>query len=124
MQKNSIDEKVVDMMFSVFKGLKEESSFDNDAFHLTFQQVYTLVFIAKHKSVTASELASYFGITLPSTTVLVNKLSALSLIRKAPDEKDKRVVHLTLTKNAEKILQKAKRIKSQNAHKFLSYLSE
>lgn len=54
-----------------------------------------LLFIADNPGVRPSQLRDYLGITSAGITTLVDRLISRETVAREPDEKDRRVVHLT-----------------------------
>lgn len=103
-------DKYVDISFSVHrKGevlIKEQM--DND---LTNDQHYTLRYMIKVGSCTSSELAEAFDVQKSAITAIINRMWEKGLIQRTRDEKDRRVVYLTVTdKGKELYLETEERI--------------
>ncbi|RXZ83355.1 MarR family transcriptional regulator [Paenibacillaceae bacterium] len=64
---------------------------------LTIDQYATLRYIRRHSRPTSSELAEAFCVGRSSITAIINRLFDKQLIRRIPDEKDRRVIYLALT---------------------------
>ncbi|WNQ11363.1 MarR family transcriptional regulator [Paenibacillus aurantius] len=72
---------------------------------LTLDQYSTIRYIRGRGSCTSSELADSFCVGKSSITAIVNRLADKDLIRRLPDEKDRRVTYLTLTEEGERLAQ-------------------
>ena len=57
-----------------------------------------------------SDISSYMNTTLPSITKLVQELEERNLLVKQADEKDKRVINLTLTEEGKEFVEWASRL--------------
>jgi DNA-binding MarR family transcriptional regulator len=86
-------------------------------------QVQALVSIKKG-NVSMSEIAHKFNIELPSATSLINKLYEMKLVKRYTDEKDRRLVNLSLTKKGNGMLNGLMKKKLEHAKQMLSYLSK
>jgi len=123
MVKQNLDDKIVDLMLLISRNFKQSDHCATKNINLTLQQIHTLIFIVKRNKTTLSDIASFFAITLPSATVLINKLIVLSLVQKSNDRKDRRVINIKLSVKGKSILEEAMKARSLKAHKLLSYLS-
>lgn len=115
--------ELVEVMFQISRLMKQQMSFTTDLLSLSALQVQTLVFLSQHEEVTMSDIAQYFGIELPSSTSLLNKLVNLKLAQRTADSKDRRLVRLALTEAGKNLLDQATRARKKKLKKFLSYLS-
>lgn len=64
---------------------------------VTCEQHYTMRYINQVTSCTSSELAQVFGVNKSAITSIINRLFEKELIQRTRDEKDRRVIYLTLT---------------------------
>ena len=64
---------------------------------ISLLRLETLRFVDESSRPTMRDLAGYFGITPPSATSLVSGLVAAGRLKRVPDKKDRRVIHLTVT---------------------------
>ncbi|MGB8645154.1 MAG: MarR family transcriptional regulator [Anaerolineae bacterium] len=64
---------------------------------LTVPQFRTLNFLNRRPGASLSDVAEHIGITLPSTSVMVDGLVARGLVSREPDAVDRRKVTLALT---------------------------
>ena len=72
-------------------------------------RIETLVYIRDHRGPSMQDIAEYLSITPPSATSLVASLAKLGLIVRQSNARDKRTVHLYLSKKGEKTLSAAMR---------------
>lgn len=70
---------------------------------LTVDQYFTMSSILSQGRCTHSELAEIFCVGKSSITAIISRLSDKQLLRRVPDEKDRRVVYLTLTEEGERL---------------------
>jgi DNA-binding MarR family transcriptional regulator len=68
-------------------------------------QLYFLNYLQKKKTVTPSEIAEQFGITLGAVTGFVDRLYKLGLIQRTRSEEDRRLVLIELTAEGQKRLE-------------------
>ena len=118
--------ELVEMVFKVSRLMNGEMSFKNNLTHLSILQIQALFFLNqnKNKKVSMSDIAEYFQIELPSATSLLNKLADQKLVERHNDDKDRRLVIISLTGEGKKLLEQAKRQRRTKLEKIFSYLSE
>jgi DNA-binding MarR family transcriptional regulator len=75
---------------------------------LSVPQFRTLTFINRNPEVSLSNLANHLGLTLPSTSKLVDGLVNQKIITRRESKEDRRRLTLALTKNGEDILRAAR----------------
>ena len=75
---------------------------------LSVPQFRTLTFINRNPEVSLSNLANHLGLTLPSTSKLVDGLVNQKLITRRESKEDRRRLTLVLTKSGEDILRVAR----------------
>ncbi|WP_445491901.1 MarR family winged helix-turn-helix transcriptional regulator [Niallia sp. 03133] len=89
-------DRYVDINFSVNRKLENLIKLEiGDV--LTCEQHYTLRYINRVKVCTSSELAMVFGVKKSAITSIVNRLFEKEYIKRTRDEKDRRVIYLTMT---------------------------
>ena len=71
---------------------------------LTLSQLDLMAYLYEHKRVKMSDLAKHAGVKMPSMTETVNKLVSLKVLQREHDEKDRRTVWVSVTKNVEKMV--------------------
>ena len=73
-------------------------------YDLNMAQSKILFVLHAEKSVSQKELAKYLNVTPPSITTMIKKMEKDGYIARKVDEKDQRVMRLTLTEKAESII--------------------
>jgi DNA-binding MarR family transcriptional regulator len=73
---------------------------------LTNDQHYMLRYINHADSCTSSELADVFNVKKSAITAIITRLFEKGLIERTRDEKDRRVVYLTLTNKGNELFEK------------------
>jgi MarR family transcriptional regulator, organic hydroperoxide resistance regulator len=121
---SSIARRFIEVMFKNTRLLRDEMRYTSNIAHLSILQLHTLNFLKQKGSVPMSEIALHFHIELPSATSLLNKLVTLQLVKRESDEKDRRMVRITLTEAGNDILKKAMDEKLAHIEHMLSYLSD
>lgn len=64
---------------------------------------FMLFLIRREPGITPADIARRMEITPASATVSLKRMEAAGLLRRTPDEADRRVVHLTLTPEGERL---------------------
>jgi DNA-binding MarR family transcriptional regulator len=116
--------ELVEMVFNISRLVKGEMSYTNNLTHLSMLQIQTLIFLNYHKKTSMSDIAQKFRIELPSATSLINKLCEQKLVSRHEDEKDRRLVLITITPDGSNLLEQAIAERRKKLAKVLSYLSE
>lgn len=122
--KNDSTNKLAEIMFQVFRLMKEKMSYTDKLTHLSILQIQTLIFLNHNKNVSMSDIAGYFHIELPSATSLLNKLYDQKLVERYEDQEDRRLVMIALTDEGKILVKQAMRERRKKLEKILSYLSE
>ncbi|NPV69921.1 MAG: winged helix-turn-helix transcriptional regulator [Firmicutes bacterium] len=76
----------------------------NPPWGLTMPQFRILFIVHKHGKITPGELAAMLDVTAPTITDIVNRLAASGLLTKERSDQDRRVVYLSSTPAADKIM--------------------
>ncbi len=97
--------RYVDVSFAVTKkaeNLVKESIGDT----ITNDQHYTLRYIHKAGTCTSTELSEVFDVKKSAITAIINRLTEKELIKRTRDEKDRRVIYLTLSEKGKALFEK------------------
>ncbi len=78
--------------------------FQSGVMNMTIAQLDTMAYLYEHKRAKMSELAKNAGVKMPTMTDMVNKLLKSGLVKREHDERDRRTVWVSITKNVEKIV--------------------
>jgi DNA-binding MarR family transcriptional regulator len=122
MVNTKINEKIMEVFFEISRGIREKMSFDCNAAQLTVLQLQTLILISKNKTLPMGNIASEFNISLPTATVLSNKLVKMKLIKRNKSVDDRRIVNVSLTAKGKTLLKKAMKQRHIKINELLSYL--
>ena len=122
--KDKINNEISEAIFKFFKSVKPTMSYDSKAFHLTMVQFEALICLKHNSDMQMRDIAECFSITMPSATVLVDKLIEMKFVARSNDIKDRRIVKIKLTKQGEKLLEEAMKQRKNKIHKFLFSLSK
>lgn len=117
-------EELVEMLFKISRLMKEKMSYTNNIVHLSILQIQALFFLNKNKKASMSDIAEYFHIELSSATSLLNKLYDQDFVKRLEDEKDRRLVIITLTSKGKELLERAMHERREKIEIILSYLSD
>jgi len=98
-------------------------AYSYEATQLTVLQLQTLVFITKNKVISMGDLANEFKISLPTATVLSDKLVNLGIIKRIESKNDRRIVNISLTEKGKSLFKKAMKQRHLKVNKILAYLS-
>jgi DNA-binding MarR family transcriptional regulator len=90
---------------------------------LSVPQFRTLTFINRNPEVSLSHLADHLGLTLPSTSKLVDGLVNQKIVTRRESKEDRRRLTLALTKNGEDILRVAREATQNHLKDVLHKLS-
>lgn len=122
--KDNKTNELAEVMFQVFRLMKERMSYTSKLTHLSVLQIHTLVYLMKNENVAMSDIAEHFNIELPSATSLLNKLYEQNLVVRNEDKKDRRLVRIKLTSDGKKLVKQAMRERCEKLEFILSHLSE
>ena len=121
--KTDSTDKLVDMLLTTSRLMKQKMSYTSNLMHLSMLQIQTLIYIHKHENTSMSGIAEYFRIELPSATSLIAKLSDQKLVERFDDPQDRRLVRITLSAEGKTLLERAQHERKVKIEKILSYLS-
>ena len=124
MTSKALHNQIAEAMFTLTRTMKDEMTFDSDTSQLTVLQLQALIFVAKEESVTMTEVANKFKISLPTASALSDKLVKTGLITRQNDETDRRIVKLVLTEKGKSLLTEAMKQRTIKIDKMLSYLPQ
>jgi DNA-binding MarR family transcriptional regulator len=72
--------------------------------NMTISQLDTMAYIFEHKKAKMSELAKNAMVKMPTMTDMINKLIKAGTVKREHDEKDRRTVWVSITKDVEKMV--------------------
>lgn len=98
----SIDEEIILTFFKISRMIRKPSA-EASLTELTIVQLQALIAIGSEKH-TVTEVAEELGVTLPTTTVLLDKLVKMKLVDRKTDRADRRITRLALTKKGRQLL--------------------
>ena len=98
---NDREQKMADSLVSIFEKVlvAEEKSLQKDYFkNLSLAEMHALDAIGPYESRTMTETAQILDITVGTLTVAVDRLVKKGYVERCRDEKDRRVVRISLTR--------------------------
>ena len=101
--RHTLNELLVDLFNYIL--LIEEKNLRDQGVKLSMTEVHILEAIQKSESNMMSAIAKRLMVTQGTLTVSTSKLVKKGYVERVKDEKDKRIVRLTLTDKAESIMQ-------------------
>src|SRR3990167_2084606 len=113
----NLDQELMRAHLDLFRAMKHEMKPSSSITNLTLAQLNALIFLGDRRDAHVSDVANYFGIAIPTATVLLDRLTSLGLVQRVPDKTDRRVIGVVLTKKGEKLLSKAMKEKEKNKPK-------
>lgn len=106
MDQNS--KEIVESIRSMQKAMKNQAPkshfFKLGVMNMTLSQLDTMAYIYEHKKAKMSELSKNAGVKMPTMTDMVDKLTKTGLVKREHDEKDRRTVWVSITKETEKMV--------------------
>ncbi len=91
---------------------------------ISFPQMVALDFVSRKPRVTMTDLAKILHIRTSSTTVLVDRLIKQGMLKRGRDEKDRRLVWVSVTPKGRKVLGQIMREKRQSVKRIFGILAE
>lgn len=114
---------LIDLLFATMKIIKENFRSQSVA-DISFGQLKALHYIESKNSPNMKEIADELGITPPSVTALVDPFVLHGLVKRIYDNKDRRIVKLTLTAKGKAYLDEHYKNMTEKMEKLISVLSE
>jgi MarR family transcriptional regulator, organic hydroperoxide resistance regulator len=72
--------------------------------NMTVSQLDTMAYLYEHKKAKMSELSKNAMVKMPTMTDMINKLIKTGVVKREHDEKDRRTVWVSITKEVEKMV--------------------
>jgi DNA-binding MarR family transcriptional regulator len=92
--------------------------------NLTLSQLDTMAYIFEHKKAKMSELAKNSGVKMPTMTDAVDKLMKAGMVKREHDEKDRRTVWISISKDVEKMVAMHLKMRDEAVAKILRALDD
>jgi DNA-binding MarR family transcriptional regulator len=90
---------------------------------ITMPQYICLDLIDHHQRLKMKDIASELNVSLPAATGLVNRLFSLGYVKRLSDKNDRRIIHITLTPKAKKIVSHVRTHRKEAFQKTFATLS-
>ena len=101
-----------------------QKKFNTAGINLTIEQWSVLYHLWKQDGISQQELCSATFRDKPSITRLVDNLEKLELVKRVPDERDRRINKVFLTKNAESLEEKTMQLAEDTLNDALAGVSQ
>lgn len=119
----SNDTELIEKIFTLSRFMKGNMAYSSDLIHLSLLQLQTLIFLHKTTNAQMRDIAEKFKIEMPTATDLITKLVKKKLVQRNIDEKDRRMVRISLTSQGKILLTDAMKQRNKKLTRILSYLS-
>jgi len=116
-------DRLIELILKVSRLLKDKMVFVGPTAHLTMLQIQALLFIKKRKNAQMREIADQFRVKMSTATSLLDKLVAIKLVKRVSDDKDRRIVRISLTKKGNTLIESVTEQRRKKINAVLSYLS-
>ncbi len=114
---------ICQLIYQIYRKLRKQFLIKSDN-QLTIFQIHILYYLKENGSASTNEIADFFEISLPATTLSLKKLINEELIRKDFAIADERKKILTLTEKGEDLIKKINYKKMENVKLLLSSLTK
>jgi MarR family 2-MHQ and catechol resistance regulon transcriptional repressor len=120
---HQIDDELVGKFFDVAKLMHQMTTISSTVCQFSMREMMVLKLVKKNHSVTIQQIATYLKITMPTASVLLDKLEKNNFIQRVSNPDDKRSTLIILSPKADKFVNKLIKAKSKKMKLCLSYLS-
>lgn len=118
-----INNSLVKQIVTLGRILKSHALRDGNSLHLTFLQVETLFALKTKGNLSMKQVSEMFHITMPTATVLVDKLLEMKLVSRKNDTEDRRVVYVSLTQKGNTLLESGMKKREENLSMMLDSIT-
>lgn len=92
--------------------------------HLTMREVHVLLFLANNPGYdTARDITALRGLSKSQVSQAVDLLAAEGLLQRTPDQRDRRVVHLSITEAGEPLTRECRAMQGRCSQQLLAALT-
>lgn len=123
MNRDDIDNQIIHLLFQTYRTMRRAMRFDAKLSNMTMVQMHILMYINNRGQTTTSEIAHEFKISLPTTTVVLDKLVESQYLMRLHDKNDHRVVRISLTKQGKAAFEQAKKERVAIMHRMVRQLN-
>ncbi len=117
------NKKICQLIYQIYRKLRKQFLIKSNN-QLTIFQIHILYYLKENNSASTNEIADFFDISLPSTTLSLKKLIADGLIQKDASIADERKKILTLTDEGERLIKKISYKKLETVNLIINRLSK
>ena len=105
---DQVSREIIGSIRGMQKAMKNQAPknhfFKMGVMNMTVSQLDTMAYLYEHKKAKMSELAMNAGVKMPTMTDMINKLLKTGIVKREHDEKDRRTVWVSITKDVEKMV--------------------
>jgi len=116
---NNLDNSLMKLIYAVGK-FQRQPKFTQGCSNLSPTEIKLFEIVKPKEKVTMGDISDALGTSKGASTILVNKLVKKKQLGRSYDEKDRRIVYISLTKDGEKTY----RAYMECKHKVLGSISE
>jgi DNA-binding MarR family transcriptional regulator len=119
LNRNEILERILNSYNAISKSINPANLYKIE---LTSSQIKVLATFNERESYTMTELSQILSVTLPTMTAMIDRLIQSGLVNRERDERDRRVVLVSLTGEGKKIIRNLMDVRKQEIEKVLAML--
>ncbi len=120
---NALDRDLLEAHFRLARAINKQVRMSEKMLNLSLAQGRALFFLTENPGAQINEVATFFQVTIPTATVLVDKLVQSKLAVRREDKNDRRLVRVYLTSNGRSFLLKANKMRVLIFGRLLSKLT-
>ena len=117
-------DKLISLSMQISKIMSQQSDFSIEEKAATILQYHVLSFLHEQPQAKLSAVAIYLHSSLSSTTQLIERMYKAGLVTRQQDKKDRRITHLSLTKNGVAKLNQLQELRHKKMKNLLSHIPE
>lgn len=119
-----LDQEIIDLFYNIYRLFRKKVCFNDRVYNLSILQIHLLIFLNRNPYVKIKDISRHFRISLPTTTVLTQRLINLRLLKKEKDKTDQRVVRISLTPKGKDLVIKLRQQRLKKLKSLLKNLSK
>lgn len=120
---NNID-TLITLTTKIAKLMHQQTQMSYEERAATILQTQTLSFLEEQPNAKISDVANYMHASLSSTTQMIERMVQAGLVARTHDDQDRRVIHLTVTKDGLTKLRQMKEAKRARMQKLFSGIDQ
>jgi DNA-binding MarR family transcriptional regulator len=117
--RNEILDRILNSYNAISKSINPANLYKIE---LTSSQIKVLATFTERECYTMTELSQMLSVTLPTMTAMIDRLIQTGLVTRERDERDRRVVLVSLTGEGKKIIHNLMDVRKQEIEKVLAML--